>query len=137
VRGELVLGPVPRDERDPVRTDPTDDRRRRGFPEGRLDGDRLRVLQERVEARPAEHPDLRVAHELSFDGEAFFFAPSEDEDEGSAEEDEDEPESDEDEPDDESDEPFEDEPDEEDDESEVEPPSFFDDEPDLARLSVE
>jgi hypothetical protein len=113
---------VPRDERDAVRTDPTDDRRRRGFPEGRLDGDRLRVLQERVEARPAEHPDLRVAHELSFDGEAFFFAPSEDEDEGSAEEDEDEPESDEDEPDD---------------ESEVEPPSFFDDEPDLARLSVE
>jgi hypothetical protein len=127
---------VPRDERDPVRTDPTDDRRRRGFPEGRLDGDRLRVLQERVEARPAEHPDLRIAHELSFDGEAFFFAPSEDVDEGSAEE-EDEPESDADEPDDESDEPFEGEPDEEDFESEVEPPSFFDDEPDLARLSVE
>jgi hypothetical protein len=126
------------DEGHPVRTDPTHHRRGRRVPVRRLDEHRLRVLQERVEPRPAEHADLRDAHEPSFDGKGCFFfsfAPLDEEDDASGEEDEDGSD-DEDESDDESDDELDADAPDEDDGSEDEP-SVFDEEPALARLSVE
>src|SRR5262245_16467980 len=58
-----MLHAVTRDERDAVLADRPDDRRRRGRPVRRVDLDGLGVLEQRVQPRPADDPDLRPRHE--------------------------------------------------------------------------
>jgi hypothetical protein len=53
-----MLGPVPRDERDAPAVDLAEDRRGRRLAVRRVDLDRLGGLQERIEARATEDPDL-------------------------------------------------------------------------------
>jgi hypothetical protein len=67
VRRELVLAPVPRQERhpDPAHVADRDGCRRRAV--RRVDGELLDRLHERVEARPTEHADGRGAQLDSFD----------------------------------------------------------------------
>lgn len=55
----LVLGPVTRQERHSATPDLTQDERRRGLAERRVDVDLLGSFEERVEARPADDSDLR------------------------------------------------------------------------------
>jgi hypothetical protein len=54
---ELVLHPVPGDERHPLSLDGPDHDRRRRRPVRRLQLDLLHVVEERVEPGPSEHPD--------------------------------------------------------------------------------
>ena len=60
VRRELVPGPVPRQERHPPPRDDAERDRRGGIAVRRLDPDRLRILEERVEATPADHGNVRT-----------------------------------------------------------------------------
>src|SRR4029450_8398691 len=75
VRWELVLDAVPRDERDPIGADRPDDRRRRGPSVGGFDLDGLGIVEERVEARAAEHSDLRFGGRSGHDDEFSFLLP--------------------------------------------------------------
>jgi hypothetical protein len=84
VRGELVVRAVPRDERDAPTVDLADDRRGGGGAVGGIDlVDGLGRLQERVEARAPEDPDLGGRHALF----SFFGFAGAAEDEASEEED--------------------------------------------------
>jgi hypothetical protein len=47
MRRQLVMPPVPLQERDPLAAELADDQRRRGLPERRLDLDLLGALEER------------------------------------------------------------------------------------------
>jgi hypothetical protein len=140
VRRELVLHAVPRDERDAVRADRADDRRRRGVAVGGVDLDGLRVVQERVEPGAAEHPDLRFGHEDegSFAVPVFEPVPVSEpfDDDPASEPFDDDPPSEVEDPDEAPDE----DPEAESEDEEDEPPSesFFDPDPVLAgaRLSV-
>ena len=58
VRRELMPGPVPRQERHPPPRDDAERDRRGGIAVRRLDPDRLRILEERVEATPADHGNV-------------------------------------------------------------------------------
>jgi hypothetical protein len=58
VRGEAVVGAVPRDEGDLAPGDFADDRRFAGRTERRTDVDATRVRQKRVEAGTTEHTDI-------------------------------------------------------------------------------
>ena len=92
MRRELVVQPVPRQERDPPSTDVAErDRRRCGSVRG-IEVDLLHVLEEPVEARSAEHPDLgRRRHDGSFFGADPAFAAGFDDDSPDEELDDDSP----------------------------------------------
>jgi len=141
VRRELVLAPVPRQERHANPAHVADGEGRRGRPVRRLDGDLVDRVDERVEPRPPEDPDGRGAQSDPFEERAGCFDPPDDPDPDEPEEpdpddpDPDDPESDDPEPDD-SDEPDSEEPDDPEDldedffesdfESDDDPPSPFD-----------
>src|SRR5262249_45304377 len=61
-RRQLVLPAVAREEGHALSAELADDERRRRFAVRRLDLDLLDVVEERVEARAAEDPDLRLRH---------------------------------------------------------------------------